>query len=1036
MANIIAKLKKTSNINDYEAIVHPINERGIQCGAMKINRSLLEEIDENKLYRISFNNSTVGYDNVAAITGIEQVNDDTTVNQNLFQVTGTVTDIKDFEKGRLITVTDSNGNTLKGGAWKNLWQDYSSIESISIGTTVEFFGELAVHNNTQTVRYNFHPFQERAKQAVKNLITKRYNVSDNAAAKTNTTKTKTTAAATTDATREVKKAQTEMQKLVNNLIAKGWAVENAPKTPCVAIGFQATVNSTTNALNIIDIRALEAILQSDALQQASKKLFSLKKGVDAEYKSCKEQLPAFVPMGQVNAKQRTNETCSSNGLVFLDVDNIEFALCERILSYIKENEDLNSKVLLWNLSPSRKGFHLVFTPFSGVEATIVANQEHICTLINSALGCEIEPDKSCTQFSRASFLTSEYYLGGAAAVLSADNPTVLPQIATGVVYIPAAKEKVIKRTKTADGLPFEAGENPNIDDISVYIDVEDFQTLKVFSRFNKYVETNRNNWWTKLGARFRSKGYTQTWAEPIFDYAMEYVQLLPEYKYTVDDPINSTEAWDAFMWAFKKENWDAYCAIPSTIADEDLPFALQSTTCVNDFVQQFTEYKDDMPQLFVKNSNTYFDEKKNTFLLPVHIVSTAGLLTPYTSGIIQKDYNDFVFKNTLQVIPVANTGGGKSTNTQNYREGFGKVLYDEFSYYEKYERDNDDIESKCIVIEQGTNADVKKEMFRADRNNDTPVMYTQCSEVGLFRKQQNSPHGGLDFEIMKNGYDGDKFECGTAGKDGVSGFIPKLYLSVNISATPAAIRRYTPVDAFTDGTVNRMCFCYFRKPIGVNPITGKKEKKRVMAQQYDTEAIANYAEWARKQTGTLDFAEIFGYEGDENNATYEYIDVIDTEEYDYLSDLTERNYVSAMRVVREYYLMDLYEKGYNLIEHEGKTKVIKDNIITDLPKAEPWMISLIKTCYEYFVYGANQLFGRKAAAHHAKNNDIDSGSRTKKLMYKEVYDALPERFTREQLETTALNIKGIKNIGKNLVTNWNKNQVWSFDAATKMYTKV
>ena len=56
MANIIAKLKKTSNINDYEAIVHPINERGIQCGAMRIYRSLLEGIDENKLYRISFSN--------------------------------------------------------------------------------------------------------------------------------------------------------------------------------------------------------------------------------------------------------------------------------------------------------------------------------------------------------------------------------------------------------------------------------------------------------------------------------------------------------------------------------------------------------------------------------------------------------------------------------------------------------------------------------------------------------------------------------------------------------------------------------------------------------------------------------------------------------------------------------------------------------------------------------------------------------------------------------------------------------------------
>ena len=211
----------------------------------------------------------------------------------------------------------------------------------------------------------------------------------------------------------------------------------------------------------------------------------------------------------------------------------------------------------------------------------------------------------------------------------------------------------------------------------------------------------------------------------------------------------------------------------------------------------------------------------------------------------------------------------------------------------------------------------------------------------------------------------------------------------------------------------------------------------MIAQQYDREAIANYVDWARKQTGILDFAEIFGYEGDENNAIYEYIDIQDTQEYAYLSDITERNYVSAMRVVREYYLMNLYEKGYNLIEHEGKTKVIKDNIITDMPKAEPWMISLIKTCYEYFVYGANQLFGRKTAAHHAKNNDIDSGSKQKKMMYKEVYEALPESFSREQLvDVVITNFGKTKKTVENIVTNWNHNQVWKFDAATKMYSKI
>ena len=201
-------------------------------------------------------------------------------------------------------------------------------------------------------------------------------------------------------------------------------------------------------------------------------------------------------------------------------------------------------------------------------------------------------------------------------------------------------------------------------------------------------------------------------------------------------------------------------------------------------------------------------------------------------------------------------------------------------------------------------------MFRANKNNfETPVMYVQCSEVGLFRKQQKSQHGGLDFEIIKNGYDGDKYECGTAGKDGVSGFIRNLYLSLNISATVPAIRMHTPTEALNDGAANRMCFCFFKKDYYINPITGHKQKIKTVAQPYNSEAIAQYVDWARRQQGLLDFAEIFGDAGDENNTIYEYFDIHCTKGYEYLKDLTERNYVSAMRVVREYYLMDLYEKG-------------------------------------------------------------------------------------------------------------------------------
>jgi hypothetical protein len=278
--------------------------------------------------------------------------------------------------------------------------------------------------------------------------------------------------------------------------------------------------------------------------------------------------------------------------------------------------------------------------------------------------------------------------------------------------------------------------------------------------------------------------------------------------------------------------------------------------------------------------------------------------------------------------------------------------------------------------------------------------------------------------MMKNGFDGDSFNCATKSKDGVSGFVDSLYISALISATPTAVQDYTPKTAITDGTVNRLCFCFAQTDDYERP---------TMYQQYNAEAIEKYVDWARKQRGTIDMEEIFGDEAKDgiNNIWSPYIKVWYTEGYNYLSDLTIRTSVNAKRIAREYYLMDLYEKGYNLIEHDGKTKVIKDNIITDLPKAEAWLIQLMKVTYEYLVFGVHTLFGERAARICSKNNT----KIVKKMMYKEIYDALPDSFTREQLETMALELKGIKDVSKNLVVNWNKNQVWRQDSTTKVYTK-
>ncbi|MBR5778928.1 MAG: DUF3987 domain-containing protein [Bacteroidales bacterium] len=997
--------------NGDESFVRILGQNNENMGTMKINTSLLpSELASNQYYSITFRNeyNTDDYINVATITDLHPSGEYCPK----FCLTGKVTYTHTMpNKWNDITmvsmrISDSDGHVLQGMTYSDSFPNNTLVKKDD-EITVEV--SLAKLKDTETtkdiVKYNF--FKKSQSKIVKNRDGE---------------KDKNTA---TPVDSEVKKAQNEIEKLLDKLAKKGWIAKETPKTPCTAIGFQSTVHSTTNAVNIIDIRALEAILKSDVLQEVSKKLFGLKKGVDVEYKTCKEQLPALVPMAQVNAKNRTKETCTSNGLVFLDVDGIEYSLCERILSYIKENKDINSKVLIWNLSPSRKGFHLIFAPFDGVD-TIVANQEHICSVINAALECEIKPDAQCFDVSRAAFITSEYYLGGAASLLTVDNPTVLPQIQEGVAYKPAAKKMILKRTKTSDGCTFDHydGEYPDMDDVSVHIDVEDFQTLDCYAYENKYVEGKRNQWWELLGVRFRAKGYTQTLAEPIFAYAMEYVQLLPEYKPTVDDPINSNEAFDAFMWAFKKENWEAYSAIPTTIADEDLPLGLRKSTSVSEFIAQFAELEDDLPKLFRDNSDTFFDSEKNLNLLPFQVMSTAEICSSYTSGIKHVDYNDKTYKNALQMIIVAETGNGKSGVSDNNKEGFGKILYKEFAHYMTNEFNDSESESTSTTIPNATNAKVKDEIFRANRNNVDPVLHTHCSEMGLFRKQQNSPHGGLDFEIMKNGWDGDSFNCATKSKDGVSGFVDSLHLSALISATPIAVQDYTPKSAITDGTINRLCFCFAQ--------TDDYERS-VMYQRYDAVAIAQYVDWARKQRGTIVLEDIFGGEAKDktNDIWSPYIKIWNADGYGYLSDLTIRTSVNAKRIAREYYLMDLYEKGYNLIEHEGKTKVVKDNIISDMPKAAPWLIQLMRVTYEYLVFGVHTLFGERAARISAKSK-TKSG---KKQMYIDIYNALPDSFSKEELKAKVLALGKNEKAINNLVTNWNKNEVWTFDQATGMYTK-
>lgn len=119
-------------------------------------------------------------------------------------------------------------------------------------------------------------------------------------------------------------------------------------------------------------------------------------------KEAKKKLPAVTWSG-TSTTTRANANMTPTQLVMIDIDHVEDVekAQSSILQYLKDNEDMYDRSLLWHITPSGKGIRGVFWAFEDLQS-IKDNQERVCELLN--LRSFGDFDAGVHDFARLSFL--------------------------------------------------------------------------------------------------------------------------------------------------------------------------------------------------------------------------------------------------------------------------------------------------------------------------------------------------------------------------------------------------------------------------------------------------------------------------------------------------------------------------------------------------------------------------------------------------------------------------------------------------------
>lgn len=116
----------------------------------------------------------------------------------------------------------------------------------------------------------------------------------------------------------------------------------------------------------------------------------------------KKKLPAVTWSG-TSTTTRANTNMTPTQLVMIDIDHVEDVEKAKaaILQYLKDNEDMYDRSLLWHITPSGKGIRGVFWAFEDLQS-IKDNQNRVCEQLN--LRSFGDFDEGVHDFARLSFL--------------------------------------------------------------------------------------------------------------------------------------------------------------------------------------------------------------------------------------------------------------------------------------------------------------------------------------------------------------------------------------------------------------------------------------------------------------------------------------------------------------------------------------------------------------------------------------------------------------------------------------------------------
>ena len=885
----------------------------------------------------------------------------------------------------------------------------------------------------------------------------------NAFLKTSTSHSATTTTTTVEqsaATAENAIKTFDFNHLKKTLKEKGY--DEIQETGKVQMGF-TTFYKDKFVYNIRDIKTFRSIANDPKLNELISELAKYQKGVDTEYEKLKLQLPCLFPMGYTtnNNGGDTNEAMQSNGLFFYDYDGNSEEEMKMGIDKIQNTPELKANLVYLAKSPSLKGFHAIFLPFSDIDNI---NQNQI--YVDKILQMPEKHDASCKNIARKKFMVPMDYIEYMREdIFDLPINQRLTSIGNTKKYTQKIKEKNNKVKKTT----------PIAIDYSYPITEEEKSLIDEYINEKDYVVKQRHNQLTALCTELGKNNYPIQRKDIYIEYIENKVKTFATFNANDEPALRDengvSELTSLLHWA------DCKGVIKDNVVpDEMRPRAFQDSYTWEDVVCQFNNI--DYPEIIMGNLGTYFFEKNGHptltghYFLPSQIIASMVMLTPHLSGVEILCPRKRTHSILLQALHCADTGDGKDDLKQNNEKGFGVVTTEECDTYnamraqagknaealqevaEKYRKDNMSIDSSYAAL-------VDNLMRIEAYNKGTAIAFTE--EYDEVTKKLAGGDNGIPTSVFRKGYDGGRLDKDTKTIEGTKGN-PRCKLSLNACGTLGSLIPLTQaIGDANNGTLNRMMILPIVSPVGL---------KRTDNQYFDSAKIKDLIAYLRSLNNiVIDANYIFGGVYEELEAEYldNYVNKLPDGGKDYKA-IVGRAIANAERVCVIMYLVWLYEQGLTLQsgnetytytttslrtgkeieqpitntynEHAYMPVALdKDGNLCEIPVADEELRRLFRTVFEMCVHGQYKLFDKMLAANSERIDKTFVRIATEKkhiTAKKDVFHRLPVTFTREDVKQlyseyseTAINMGTLRN----WISDWKKGNLVKEDE-NKVCTKI